>query len=61
MYRCKICGTVSQPKVSANKVVLSTRPKEYLDANGYHISDGWEIVKEALVCNACKDVVQPSE
>lgn len=68
MFRCATCGRVSGPREKANKVTISTRPKEYrhkvLDKKGrpvlgdnkeplVKVSNGKEIIQEITICGHC--------
>jgi hypothetical protein len=54
MFICADCEKVSKPREGANKVVVEKRPARYTDkTTGRFISEGWEIVKEKMVCDKC--------
>jgi len=56
MFRCERCGQVSRSKEKCHKVVVETREKRY-ENGGF----GWEIVKEAVLCEKCaknKDICE---
>jgi hypothetical protein len=68
VYRCDLCGAVSQPRTPANRLVLSSTPTTYRPRELAHVqrdgagkkrySDdpgghGHQIKREALVCATC--------
>ena|ERR1041385_4517879 len=59
MFVCQgPCHGVVGPKVPQIAVPVKTKAKQYVysDEEGTHISQGWEIVKEAKVCPTCADI-----
>jgi len=50
MYRCEVCGKVSQPREKMYKIVVEKRLRRYSEG-----TIGWEIVKEFNVCHKCKE------
>lgn len=57
MYRCAISGKVSKSGEPAYKVVLETRPKTYFKKDiktgePRKVGEGFEIVKEVIVCRS---------
>ncbi len=58
MFRCELCGKVSNPREKQYKKTIQTRNKTYtyLDNRGRcRTSKGEEIVKEINVCEKCND------
>jgi hypothetical protein len=55
MFYCGNCNKLTQPNESANHVVVNTRKKTYENRakEKVLISEGFEIVKEILVCKEC--------
>lgn len=56
MFKCKICGNITQPGEKQYKKVVKTRNKIYHNLDKYgreRISKGSEIVKEINVCEEC--------
>lgn len=56
MFKCKICGKMTQPGEKQYKKIVKTRNKTYHNLDKYgkeRISKGSEIVKEINVCEKC--------
>lgn len=51
MYKCQLCNSLIGPKIQQHKVVVAKREREY--HNGDKVMQGWEIVKEMVVCSDC--------
>jgi len=51
MFKCESCKETQPPQSKPHRVVLQKREQTY-NNNGI-ISKGWEIVKEALICDEC--------
>jgi hypothetical protein len=48
-FRCENCSQGQQPGTKPIRRVIATRSKEY--NNG---GQGWEVVKEVLLCETCE-------
>jgi hypothetical protein len=46
---------MSAPREKQNKVVVERTEKEYLNANGEVVGNGWEIKKEIVMCKSCRE------
>jgi len=62
MFKCQVCKTVSKANVGQKTIVLEKRERTYKNVHMNEddkpvtkYSKGWEIVKEAKVCQACAD------
>ena len=56
MFKCQMCGKVTEPKEKQYKKIIKTRSKTYHNLNKYgkeKISKGSETVKEINVCEEC--------
>jgi len=60
MFRCQNCGSNIGPRVSPVKIVTEKRPQTYTNSAGYLVR-GWEIVREAQVCQACNKAIEEIE
>lgn len=60
MFRCQNCGSVIGPGVSPIKIITDRREKTYTNSAGYLVR-GWEIVREAQVCQACGKMMEEKE
>lgn len=58
MFKCALCHNVIGPKTKATKLVTKTRPATYYNnVKGKEvITEGWEIVKEILICPECAEM-----
>lgn len=55
MFRCGICGTVSEKGVSPAMLVTGTRRKQYYNEDGEVAGTGTEIVSEVRVGKCCRE------
>lgn len=63
MFNCGFCGETTKSSEHANRVVTETRYKQYTQKRYRKVirSEGFETVKEALVCGSCFEIKNPSE
>jgi len=51
MFNCESCKETQPPRTKPHRVVVQAREQIY--NNQGRISKGWEVVKEALLCDEC--------
>lgn len=59
MFRCEMCGNITQSGEKQHKKVVETRNRvyHYLDKYGKEkTSKGTEIVKEIKICEKCAEI-----
>lgn len=68
MFRCQATGKVSKPKEKPFRIIVETRPKSYEhrykdeeDRWQSFTTEGFEIVKELLVCKEYYETVKLAE
>jgi len=54
MYKCQLCNSQIGPHNRQYRIVVEKREKEYHNGDdGERVSQGWEIVRELVVCSDC--------